>query len=537
MIQEHGKGKINYISDEEAAAKRQEAEAQFEGMIAQEMNKLEGRKSPTKMRKLHDDTLIEAGKEVKGELKLDRIVTADLESLITKDGLNQVFMAAWYNGTKYNILDISQWSYNKELMLQAFWQDLINNNFGKTVYFHNWGGYDSILSLSSLLTLGLAGYSFNPILNNGEIMSISVLNSEGKTALVIKDSIRIIPGALGKLTKDWKVETQKDHFPHYFYLNSLKETLSYTGSIPEYQFFEPKRTTQKDYDGMVQEFKIKPWSFLEVSKDYILGDVKALYQIMIKFFETLTSKFPIDPLKVLSAPSTAFKIWRTVQLPKLNQEGLKVYDLAKTLDSRLRIAYCGGIVDVYRPHLIGKGIYYDVNSLYPAAMCRSMPVGLPTLVNLTIKEFLEGEFFGYLEATVLAPSPDTPGGYIGLLPLKVKGRLICPGGTLTGLFFSEELRFALANGYTLVSITTAYSFEKGNNTFKDLINQLNSMKIEAQQNKKILYFTLNKLGMLKLEHIFKEGIFASPKIYYLELENGKRVTKCKGFSGQANLTS
>src|SRR5579859_2851147 len=110
MIQEHGKGKINYISDEEAAAKRQEAEAQFEGMIAQEMNKLEGRKSPTKMRKLHDDTLIEAGKEVKGELKLDRIVTADLESLITKDGLNQVFMAAWYNGTKYNILDISQWS-------------------------------------------------------------------------------------------------------------------------------------------------------------------------------------------------------------------------------------------------------------------------------------------------------------------------------------------------------------------------------------------------------------------------------------------
>lgn len=36
----------------------------------------------------------------------------------------------------------------------------------------------------------------------------------------------------------------------------------------------------------------KSWSFLEVSKNYILGDVKALYQILIKFFNTVISKFP-----------------------------------------------------------------------------------------------------------------------------------------------------------------------------------------------------------------------------------------------------
>jgi DNA polymerase type B, organellar and viral len=71
---------------------------------------------------------------------------------------------------------------------------------------------------------------------------------------------------------------------------------------------------------MVQEFKNKSWSFLEVSRVYILGDCIALYQLMIKFFQTLVSKFPIDPLTVLSAPSAAFKIWRTVQLPLLNKE-------------------------------------------------------------------------------------------------------------------------------------------------------------------------------------------------------------------------
>jgi hypothetical protein len=87
---------------------------------------------------------------------------------------------------------------------------------------------------------------------------------------------------------------------------------------------------------MVQEFINQPWSFLEVSRKYILGDVKPLYEIMIKFFETLVSKFPINPLSVLSAPSTAFKIWRTVQLPKLLSENFFVYDLSRRLDSKFR---------------------------------------------------------------------------------------------------------------------------------------------------------------------------------------------------------
>jgi hypothetical protein len=78
------------------------------------------------------------------------------------------------------------------------------------------------------------------------------------------------------------------------------------------------------------------WSFLQVSKQYILGDVKATYEILIKYFETLVSKFPINPLRIYSAPSAAFRIWRTVQLPVLNKDGLKVYDLSLNLDSQLR---------------------------------------------------------------------------------------------------------------------------------------------------------------------------------------------------------
>src|SRR2546421_1336944 len=63
----------------------------------------------------------------------------------------------------------------------------------------------------------------------------------------------------------------------------------------------------------------------------ILGDVKALYQILLQFFTTLVSKFPIDPLGALSIPSLAFKTWRTVQLPLLNKEGFKIYEDRKSV--------------------------------------------------------------------------------------------------------------------------------------------------------------------------------------------------------------
>jgi len=46
-----------------------------------------------------------------------------LISLITKEGNNPIYMAAWYYSIK---------------MLEAFWFDLIKKNSKGIVYFHNW---------------------------------------------------------------------------------------------------------------------------------------------------------------------------------------------------------------------------------------------------------------------------------------------------------------------------------------------------------------------------------------------------------------
>jgi hypothetical protein len=205
-------------------------------------------------------------------------------------------MAAWYNGKTQQIYSLTDPKYqmNSTLMLEEFWFDLIRLK-QKIVYFHNWSGYDSILSLLPLVNHNKSGLIFQPLVNpSNQLISLKVLKQlkdKNVGLLTIKDSIKLLPGALGKLAKDFKVETQKDHFPHYFFLDSLKDTLSYEGQLPEYKFFEPKRTSKADYDAMVEEFQNKTWSFLEVSKTYISGDIKSLYEILQVYFSNLSKQF------------------------------------------------------------------------------------------------------------------------------------------------------------------------------------------------------------------------------------------------------
>jgi hypothetical protein len=380
-----------------------------------------------------------------------------------------------------------------ENMLRAFWLSLINGAPGCTVYFHNWSGYDSILSLGALLSLHDSGLKFLPVVRDGRIISLEVsqvLKGKNTRLLIIKDSFKLLPSALAKLAKDFKVGQQKKHFPHYF--NPLEQigSMDYVGPIPAYEFFEPKRTTLEDWEKMAAHYG-DTWSFMEVARDYLHSDCVCLHQVLVAFFKELNTQFSLNPIQNLSIPGVAFKAWKQHQLPLLHSDKLQVYDLSKSLDSIFRGAYHGGIVDVYRPHLVGGGYYYDVKSLYPTAMCRPMPVGVPTQVTLTPDQFIQGEFFGYLKAQVEAPVNE----YIGLLPIKLNGRLICPVGTFEGFFFSEELRFALVNGYQLLGITEAWAFQRGDNTFKTLIEQLNTIKVEAQLAGKPVLRNIAKLMM------------------------------------------
>jgi hypothetical protein len=157
---------------------------------------------------------------------------------------------------------------------------------------------------------------------------------------------------------------------------------------------------------------------MQVSYEYINSDVIALYQILKRFFIEYKGEFNLNAMNNCSIPGIAFKTWKQAQLPQINNE---ILDFSNSYDAFFREGYLGGIVDVYQPR-IGKGYYYDVNSLYPTAMMKDMPVGEPIFESLTIEQFMNSDWFGYVRCTVRSPMDIQ----IGLLSVRFEGKLITP---------------------------------------------------------------------------------------------------------------
>ena len=150
----------------------------------------------------------------------------------------------------------------------------------------------------------------------------------------------------------------------------------------------------------------------------------------------------VDPNKILTASSLALRLWRTKYMPK----GITVYPLSRSSDKLMRAGYMGGRVETLKPRLVGTGYHYDVNSLYPTAMLKPMPVGEPYIINGSlIPSDLQG-FFGFVQCTVYAPDM-----YFPVLTVRTE-QLISPVGTFSGMWFSEELKYALTHGYKILSI-------------------------------------------------------------------------------------
>ena len=136
--------------------------------------------------------------------------------------------------------------------------------------------------------------------------------------------------------------------------------------------------------------------------------------------------YNIDITSIVSMSSLSLKIFR------LNFLKHDIPILSQNIDNYIRNSYFGGAVDIYKCYAENV-YYYDVNSLYPWAMCQPMPLELiETILSPNLDKFNLDNFFGFIELELICPdSVNRP-----VLPFKAKGRTIFPKGKLYwSLFF------------------------------------------------------------------------------------------------------
>ncbi|KAK9041215.1 hypothetical protein V6N11_016327 [Hibiscus sabdariffa] len=170
-------------------------------------------------------------------------------------------------------------------------------------------------------------------------------------------------------------------------------------------------------------------------------DIHLLGGVMQNAQELFWSKFHVDIVSKITLSSLALAIFRTCFY---DEENWPIYIPNRNANSFICKGYYGGHADVYKPY--GENLfYYDVNSLYPIIMMSYlMPAGKPVWhSNLQGRDI--NNLFGFIEAYVECPTTiNKP-----FLPYRDKknNTLIFPMGKFVGVYYSEELKFAIKEGY------------------------------------------------------------------------------------------
>jgi DNA polymerase type B, organellar and viral len=328
-----------------------------------------------------------------------------------------------------------------------------------------------------------------------------------------QDALEIVPFFLQLLTEPLKGSHRKNNiFLFTFYLEQLYNTLI---SVNAFENFALEKKTHV-FQGRMYVLKIsekKPAMHQTPTRSFKRYRRRTL---VIKNLENFGISEPeyimeknhpeafLNMLKViknelnvevnngsrLSASSVAEQIFKKCFPSSYN----RISSLSHEADDFIRKGYIGGRNEVYTPIVDGPSYYYDINSLYPFIMqTKALPIGKP--VKREASYFTESrgfrleKFFGYLEVSVEAPShtstPPSEGELfrrnVPILPFKFNrgnenipyydvkeskliipnfSNLIYPVGVFSGVYFSEELKYAVSHGYKIISFKGGYEFSK-----------------------------------------------------------------------------
>lgn len=327
--------------------------------------------------------------------------------------------------------------------IQICFDLILNLNIKPLFFFHNFNKFDSFFILGSLSNS--KKYDIKLITRNRIVYKMVILDLKNNLNIEFRDTYLLLNISLEKIGHIFCQQYKKIKFN--FLLNKLENY-----------------SDKKLFFDLRQKIEI-----------YCLNDSLVLKEGFERYLKNMKKLLFINPLLCLSLPSLAMKLFLT-----------SYYDLKKgqiencsgNKEIFIRKSYKGGVVDVFKPHLI-DGYHYDINSLYPYVMKEfEYPIGSGVFISSSDIDL--NSFFGFLEVEVHCPASIK----IPLLPKYDKFRgLICPTGSWKDIYFSEELKVAKTLGYTF-KILRGVSYSK-KKMFVDIIDNLYNIRIQYSKSSPI----------------------------------------------------
>ena len=388
--------------------------------------------------------------------EVNKLATMDIETMSLPNFPFQVPVAittAYQGGSKIFLIDNTTLhsdniaTINKSI--NDMWTEYVNFMLTKPglfeyIFVHNLGSFDGLFLYKGLLNCLDPSMISCIIDDHNKFITITYTNGDVK--LVWKDSYRIFPVSLDNLCKVFNV----------------------SGKISEYNP-EFNQLSLFDNQDLFNQFK-----------DYSLQDSLSLYSALVEAQNLYMKEYQIDITTIFSTSTLSLKIFRSSFL-KVNIPILKGME-----DSFIRKGYYGGATDYYKAK-VTKAKYIDVNSLYPFAMCKPMPLDIKQFHHDLSNVKLD-DFFGFALVEIDCPKDIRP-----VLPYRVNGKTIFPTGRWISTYYSEELKAVQELGYKITLIkgyeyTKTYLFNEYVDHFYDIKkNSTGSQRFIAKMQLNQLY--------------------------------------------------
>jgi hypothetical protein len=316
-----------------------------------------------------------------------------------------------------------------------------------TFYAHNGGRFDVILLLRDAILadpeIELLGRKLIEL--NNALIGVSI-KYRGEV-IHFKDSYRLFQSGLGRLTKEFKVNTPKGHLDH-------------------------KIITADTYEQHKDEVL-----------EYHRADCVGLLECIDKFAQFAFGRFNINITDCFTAASFSKRINKT----KYMKTKHGVYRLATPIDKYIRTSYLGGRNECFMlGNIPGNAYYYDFTSLYPFAGTNFLPVGMPSYQNYrdgskTIQEALRTNQMGFIKCMVKGTA-QMLNYELPLHGVHQESRLLFPyiENPIEMTLFTQEIKEGLKLGYTYEPID-GYSFNR-DTLMKDFFMDCFEYKKQAKKD-------------------------------------------------------